>query len=125
VLSAVGLGEDSNDDYAQFANALLMPLSRAGVTTLTLDNTGHDGTCPRRERQARPELDRDPRPLVVAQPLGARPRQRAVGVAGGEDVGETSGVLIAAVLDVEDRDRPARLDDVDGQDEGDEALPLP
>jgi hypothetical protein len=43
LLSAVGLGEDSNDDYARFANALLMPLSRAGVTTLTLDNTGHEG----------------------------------------------------------------------------------
>lgn len=43
MLSAAGLAEDSNDDYAVFANAILMPLSRAGIATLTLDNTGHAG----------------------------------------------------------------------------------
>ncbi len=43
LLSAVGLAEDSNDDYATFVNALLVPLSRAGVTTVVLDNTGHEG----------------------------------------------------------------------------------
>ncbi|MGH2973880.1 MAG: AAA family ATPase [Solirubrobacterales bacterium] len=43
MLSASGLAEDSNDDYSTFVNALLVPLARAGVTTLVLDNTGHDG----------------------------------------------------------------------------------
>lgn len=43
MLSAAGLAEDSNDDYSTFVNALLVPLARAGVTTLVLDNTGHDG----------------------------------------------------------------------------------
>ena len=41
VLSAAGLAEDSNDDYAKFVNALLIPLARAGIATLVLDNTGH------------------------------------------------------------------------------------
>lgn len=43
VLTAMGLGEDSNDDYAQFVNALLIPLARGGVSTLVLDNEGHEG----------------------------------------------------------------------------------
>jgi hypothetical protein len=38
LLSAAGLNEDKSDDYAQFANALLMPLSKNQITTLTLDN---------------------------------------------------------------------------------------
>ena len=42
VLSASGLAEDSNDDYAKFVNALLIPLARAGTSTLVLDNTGHE-----------------------------------------------------------------------------------
>lgn len=40
-LSAAGLTEDSNDDYAIFVSALLVPLARAGTTTVVLDNTGH------------------------------------------------------------------------------------
>jgi hypothetical protein len=43
MLSAAGLAEDSNDDYSTFVNALLVPLARAGVTTVVLDNTGHEG----------------------------------------------------------------------------------
>ena len=43
LLSAAGLAEDSNDDYSTFVNALLVPLARAGVTTIVLDNTGHEG----------------------------------------------------------------------------------
>jgi hypothetical protein len=42
VLSQAGLAEDSNDDYATFVNALLIPLARAGISTLVLDNTGHE-----------------------------------------------------------------------------------
>lgn len=43
LLSAAGLAKDSNDDYSTFVNALLVPLARAGVTTIVLDNTGHEG----------------------------------------------------------------------------------
>ena len=46
-LSSVGLDEDSNDDYARFVNALLIPLTRDDVTTLMLDNTGHEGATGR------------------------------------------------------------------------------
>jgi hypothetical protein len=44
VLSSVGLEENSNDDYAKFMTALVVPLSLAGTTTMILDNVGHDGT---------------------------------------------------------------------------------
>lgn len=47
VLSTVGLGEDSNDDYAQFMGAMVMPLSKSGKTTVILDNCGHNGGQPR------------------------------------------------------------------------------
>jgi len=40
-LSELGLKEDVSDDYAQFMDALIDPLFRAGVATLVLDNTGH------------------------------------------------------------------------------------
>lgn len=43
MLSAAGLAEDSNDDYSEFVNGLLVPLARAGIATAVLDNTGHDG----------------------------------------------------------------------------------
>jgi hypothetical protein len=42
LLSGAGLAEDSNDDYSTFVTALLTPLSRAGITTMVLDNTGHE-----------------------------------------------------------------------------------
>jgi hypothetical protein len=47
VLSAFGLAEDANDDYARFMGRMVMPLSKAGQTTVILDNTGHDGDHPR------------------------------------------------------------------------------
>jgi hypothetical protein len=40
-LSSLGLGEDSNDDYSQFITSLVIPLAKAGTTTIILDNTGH------------------------------------------------------------------------------------
>jgi hypothetical protein len=46
-LSSVGLSEDVNDDYAKFINRLVTPLSHAGVTTVILDNSGHEGGHPR------------------------------------------------------------------------------
>jgi hypothetical protein len=42
MLSSVGLGEDKADDYSRFVTGLLIPLARAGITTMVLDNTGHD-----------------------------------------------------------------------------------
>ncbi len=47
VLSSLGLAEDANDDYARFMGRIVMPLSRAGKTTMILDNTGHEGDHPR------------------------------------------------------------------------------
>lgn len=41
VLSPAALNEDKSDDYATFVSALLMPLSKAGIATMVLDNTGH------------------------------------------------------------------------------------
>jgi len=41
MLSSVGLAEDSNDEYSQFITAIVMPLAKAGTTTILLDNTGH------------------------------------------------------------------------------------
>ena len=43
----LGLAEDANDDYAQFMGRMVMPLSKAGRTTVILDNTGHEGDHPR------------------------------------------------------------------------------
>ena len=57
VLSSVGLGEDKSDEYARFANAFLMPLSRAGVTTFTLDNTGHEERDRARGTAAKADLN--------------------------------------------------------------------
>lgn len=41
-LTSVGLAENVADDYARFMGALIVPLSRAGVTTIVADNTGHE-----------------------------------------------------------------------------------
>lgn len=57
LLSSTGLDEDSNDDYARFASALLVPLSTAGVTTLTLDNTGHEAKDRARGASAKADLN--------------------------------------------------------------------
>ncbi len=49
-LSDLNLEESGNDDYADFMAALVDPLFRAGITTLILDNTGHND--PKRGRGA-------------------------------------------------------------------------
>lgn len=41
-LSSVGLGEDDSNEYARFAGALIEPLFRHDIATVTLDNTGHN-----------------------------------------------------------------------------------
>lgn len=40
-LTNVRLNEDSADDYSAFTDALIDPLTRAGIATVILDNTGH------------------------------------------------------------------------------------
>jgi hypothetical protein len=43
-LSGFQLDEDSSDDFAKFAAAIVDPLFRAGIATVQLDNTGHGDT---------------------------------------------------------------------------------
>jgi hypothetical protein len=43
----LALKEDSSDDWSLFMSSLVDPLMRAGIATITLDNTGHDGDRPR------------------------------------------------------------------------------
>jgi hypothetical protein len=38
----LGLTEDASDDWAAFTTALVDPLMQAGITTVTLDNMGHE-----------------------------------------------------------------------------------
>lgn len=57
ILSAAGLAEDRSDDYATFVNALLIPLSRGGVTTIVLDNTGHEDKERSRGTKAKDDLN--------------------------------------------------------------------
>jgi hypothetical protein len=57
MLSSTGLDEDSNDDYAKFVTTFLVPLSTAGVTTLTLDNTGHEEKTRARGASAKADLN--------------------------------------------------------------------
>lgn len=46
-LTALDLAEDGNDDFASFVLGVIDPLRLAGIATITLDNTGHDGKRPR------------------------------------------------------------------------------
>ncbi len=69
VLSTLGLAEDSNDDYARFVNALLIPLARAGTTPLTLDNTGHEDKDRARGASAKADLNEVVYVLKVAKPF--------------------------------------------------------
>jgi hypothetical protein len=57
ILSSAGLAEDRSDDYATFVNALLIPLSRNGVTTIVLDNTGHEDKERSRGTKAKDDLN--------------------------------------------------------------------
>jgi hypothetical protein len=57
VLSAAGLDEDKSGDYAEFVNALLIPLAKAQTSTLTLDNTGHTEKNRARGSSAKSDLN--------------------------------------------------------------------
>jgi AAA domain-containing protein len=67
VLSSAGLAEDRSDDYATFANALLIPLSRANTTTVVLDNTGHNDHDRARGSKAKDDLNETTYVLKVGQ----------------------------------------------------------
>lgn len=68
MLSAHGLAEDSNDDYATFAADRLVPLSRAGKFTIMLDNTGHGEKNRPRGAKAKDDLNE----VVYAVKVGAK-----------------------------------------------------
>lgn len=69
ILSAHGLAEDSNDDYATFADSRLVPLSQAGTTTMVLDNTGH-GEDRARGAKAKDDLNEVVYLVKVAERFG-------------------------------------------------------
>lgn len=72
VCSALGLAEDRSDDYGEFADAMLMPLSRAGVATLVLDNTGHGEQGRARGTSAKEDLNEVMFALAVHRGFDAR-----------------------------------------------------
>ena len=89
VLSSVGLAEDTSDDYANFVERLIIPLNRAGITTMILDNTGHENTDRARGTKAKEDLNEVIFSLSVAEVFDAettgkliwrRTRQRFSGV---------------------------------------------
>lgn len=69
MLSAAGLAEDSNDDYSTFVSALLVPLARAGSTTIVLDNTGHEEGERARGASAKADLNEVVYALKVGRPF--------------------------------------------------------
>ena len=71
VLSSVGLAEDTSDDYAKFVERLIIPLNRVGITTLILDNTGHENTDRARGTKAKEDLNEVIFSLNVAEDFDA------------------------------------------------------
>jgi hypothetical protein len=52
----LGLRENESDDFAMFTAALIDPLMRAGMTTIMLDNTGHEEQGRARGTSAKEDL---------------------------------------------------------------------
>jgi hypothetical protein len=52
----LGLTEDASDDWAAFTTALVDPLMHAGITTITLDNMGHEDKARPRGTSAKEDL---------------------------------------------------------------------
>jgi hypothetical protein len=69
VLSGAGLAEDKSDDYATFANGLLVPLLRAGVATVVLDNTGHQERDRARGTKAKDDLNEVVYTVKIGKPF--------------------------------------------------------
>lgn len=74
ILSAAGLSEDANDDYAKFVEGLLFPLARSGVATMVLDNTGHEEKGRARGASAKADLNEV---VYVAEVRDAFDRERS------------------------------------------------
>jgi hypothetical protein len=68
-LTSVGLGEDKADDYAIFVGKLLIPLAKAGTTTVVLDNTGHEHKDRARGTVTKSDLNEVVYRLVVGAPF--------------------------------------------------------
>lgn len=121
MLSAAGLAEDSNDDYSSWVNALLVPLARAGSTTIVLDNTGHDERDRARGASAKADLNEVVYSLKVGRPFDrdrrghlrlVLQRQRFAGLPGELHIpiGEgTYGPLEVADVDPDAAFRPTTL----------------
>ncbi len=56
-LTDLSLTEDNSDDYAKFMNWVIEPLSRKGIATLILDNTGHGNTDRSRGSSSKGDLN--------------------------------------------------------------------
>jgi hypothetical protein len=52
----LGLTEDASDDWASFTTSLVDPLMLAGITTITLDNMGHEDKARPRGTSAKEDL---------------------------------------------------------------------
>jgi excisionase family DNA binding protein len=89
-LSSVGLAEDKADDYSVFVDRFLLPLAKAGISTLVLDNTGHEQQDRSRGTSAKGDLNEVSYALKVGAPFDwdraghlrlVRVRQRFAGLA--------------------------------------------
>jgi hypothetical protein len=74
-LSSLALAEDKSDDYAAFM-ALVDPLARAGITTLILDNTGHEDKGRPRGTSSKADLNEVVLQLSVVAPFEPDKRGR-------------------------------------------------
>ena len=68
-LSSVGLAEDKADDYSVFVDKLLLPLAKAGISTLVLDNTGHEQQDRSRGTSAKGDLNEVSYALKIGAPF--------------------------------------------------------
>jgi hypothetical protein len=116
-LSSLGLAEGDSDDYAAFVNALLLPLSRKGITTVVLDNTGHQHTRRSRGTSAKGDLNEVTLALMKGKSFDvdrpghvflSRTRTRFSGVPQRLRVDVGGGVYAhPVVVDVPEQQRPA------------------
>jgi hypothetical protein len=68
-LTQLGLDEDRSNDYAEFVGALLLPLAKAGITTIVLDNTGHADGERARGTKAKEDLNEIVYRLKAVRPI--------------------------------------------------------
>jgi hypothetical protein len=120
MLSSAGLAEDSNDDYSTFVSALLVPLARAGIATIVLDNTGHEERDRARGASAKADLNEVVYALAVGEPFDRdklghlrliRKRQRFAGLPAELQIPIGAGVYgpISEAEEKPDEFRPTKL----------------